>query len=116
MPVGHDATKVTDPLALDVEVLERARMPGGEVGSKGLKLTHGLRVVRATGGVHRERPPAPLALWHVGHVANSDVAVEPVGMPHGELQPRVSAGGVPEHEDLPLAELPAQPRNHLLRV
>src|SRR5215469_4662674 len=67
-------------------------------------------------GVHRERPAAPLALGHVGHLPDSDVGVEPVGVVRRQLQAHVRARRVTEHENPRLAEFLAQPRHHFFGV
>ena len=83
--VRHDTAEVADPLALEIQVLERARMPRREVGSDGLKLADRLRLARGARVIHGERPSAPLALGHVGHLPDADVGVEPVGMVRSQL-------------------------------
>src|SRR6266853_3090704 len=114
--IGHHTAVITNPFALDVNVLDRNGLAGRAVGGDRFELALGLGVALTARGIHGKAPASTLAFGAVDQLADAYIGVQPFGVTLRELQAEKAAPAVAEDEYLVLAKLLASPGRYFLGV
>src|SRR5438067_736038 len=70
-PIRHHTAVISNPLPLNVNILNRNDPPWSGVRRDRLKLAHRLSITCASRRIHREGPPSALALGSIDQLANT---------------------------------------------